>query len=76
MASDRFGAFGMDSGENADADDGFDTGFDDGADPGDASPAGFDGAGGAVDLKEAFALPDSLPPIRLTPLAELAARAR
>jgi hypothetical protein len=72
VASDRFGAFGMDSGENADADDG----FDDDADLGDASRAGLDGAGGAVDLKEAFALPDSLPPIRLTPLAELAARAR
>jgi hypothetical protein len=72
MASDRSGAFGMDSGENAAADDGFDGD----ADPGETSGAGFDGAGGAVDLREAFALPDSLPPIRLAPPAELAARAR
>jgi hypothetical protein len=60
MASGRFGAFGMDADADEDAD--LDT--------------GFDGAGGAVDLKEAFGLPDSLPPIRLAPLTELAARAR
>jgi hypothetical protein len=60
MASDRFGAFSMNVDE----------------DPGEASRPGFDGASGAVDLKEVFALPDSLPPIRLTPVTELAARAR
>jgi hypothetical protein len=51
MASDRFGAFGVD------------------ADP-DADDIDF------TSLKEAFELPDSLPPIRLPSLAELAAQAR
>jgi hypothetical protein len=43
------------------ADDGFDVDFED---------------GDLTSLREAFELPDSLPPIRLPPLAELAAQAR
>ena len=51
------------------------TGFDE-DDPGWEPRTSLAGLGGVGDLKEAFALPDALPPIRLAPLAELAAQAR
>jgi hypothetical protein len=78
MASDRFGAFGLYVDADVDFDTGWDTREDQGGAPGagGASAAGSVGADGADGLKEAFGLPDSLPPIRLAPPAALAALAR
>ncbi|WP_300603767.1 hypothetical protein [Trebonia sp.] len=54
--------------------------FGDPGDPGDFGPDAFDDADAddyaAADIKEALGLPDSLPPIRLPSLPELAAQAR